>query len=319
MKNSSTLIAFISALSLHLIIGGLLLMNIDFSLPKEKPQTAIINASVVNQKMFDDLARRKDDKKLAEKTAQEKAEQAQQRLQREKQLAEEKRQKIESDRIQAEKQKVLRKKQETERIQAEKELAAKQLKQQQEADKAKKLADDKAKKEQAQRQEASKLAEEKRKKVEAERIQAEKVAQEKARKEAKIRAEKEAKRKADAAAERLRQDELDKQMAAEFADSFSDARSSKQLSEIARYKALIQDKISRNWQVEPDMKGKSCTLTIRLAGDGFVRDVKQVRGDPKVCDSAKRAVLKAKTLPIPADAEIASQFRDFDITLEPSF
>ena len=106
-------------------------------------------------------------------------------------------------------------------------------------------------------------------------------------------------------------------MEAEFADAFSSAQSSKQLSEIARYKALIQDKISRNWQVEPSMKGKTCTLAIRLAPDGLVLTAQRSSGDQKLCDSARRATLKAKTLPIPKDPEIAPQFRDFDITLEP--
>ena len=106
-------------------------------------------------------------------------------------------------------------------------------------------------------------------------------------------------------------------MEAEFEDAFSSAQSSKQLSEIARYKALIQDKISRNWQVEQSMKGKSCTLAIRLAPDGLVLSASRSSGDQKLCDSAKRATLRAKTLPIPKDPEIAPQFRDFDITLEP--
>ena len=65
------------------------------------------------------------------------------------------------------------------------------------------------------------------------------------------------------------------------------------------------------------MKGKSCTLAIRLAPDGLVLSAKRSRGDEKLCISAKRAALKAKTLPIPKDPEIAPQFRDFDITLEP--
>ena len=66
MKNSSTLIAFISAFALHIIIGGLLLISVDFSLPREKPKTPIIEASVVNQKLFDDLALRKKEKARAE-------------------------------------------------------------------------------------------------------------------------------------------------------------------------------------------------------------------------------------------------------------
>ncbi|MEH6454214.1 MAG: cell envelope integrity protein TolA, partial [Psychromonas sp.] len=139
----------------------------------------------------------------------------------------------------------------------------------------------------------------------------EKAAAEKAKK---VAAQKAAQEK-----ERLRQAELDKQMEQEFDDAFSSAQSSKQLSEIARYTALIQDKISRNWQVEPSMKGKTCTLAIRLAADGLVLSVNHSRGDTQLCESARRAALRARTLPIPKDPDISSQFRDFDITLEPEF
>ena len=115
----------------------------------------------------------------------------------------------------------------------------------------------------------------------------------------------------------MRQAELDRQMAAEFSDDFSSARSAKQLSEIAKYEALIRAKISRNWKVDPSMKGSSCTLAIKLAPDGLVLSARMSRGDKRLCDSARRATIQAKTLPIPKDPEIISQFRDFDITLEP--
>ena len=65
------------------------------------------------------------------------------------------------------------------------------------------------------------------------------------------------------------------------------------------------------------MKGKTCTLAIRLAPDGLVLSADKSKGDDKLCASAKRAALKARTLPIPKDPKIASQFRDFDITLDP--
>ncbi|WP_028863009.1 cell envelope integrity protein TolA [Psychromonas aquimarina] len=321
MKNSSTIIAFITALALHLIVGGVLLMNVDLSFTKEKikSSTPVIQASVVDQKLFDDLAQRKKDKQLADKRRIEKARQEKERIKR----AEAKRKKQEADRIKAEKAEIVRKKKEAQRIQAEKVLAAKKLKAKQEAAKAKKLADDKRRKQEAER----KKAEAKRKKQEAQRIQAEKAAKAKAAKikaekeakakAAKIKAEKEAKRRAEAEKERLRQAELDRQMESEFEDAFSSAQNSKQLSEIARYKALIENKISRNWQVDPDMKGKTCTLAIRLAPDGLVLSAERSRGDVKMCASARRAALKAKTLPIPKDPKIAPQFRDFDITLEP--
>lgn len=309
MKNSSTLIAFISALALHLIVGGLLLMNVDLSFPKEKDKPAIINASVVSQKLFDDLAQRKKEKALQEKKRIEQLRKEREREQRERIRAREKRKRIERERIQAAKAEALRKEREVQRIKAEKLLAAKKLRAKQEAEKAKKIADAKRKKQEAARLKAKKLAQEKRKREEAKRRKAEKIAREKAAKAAKIKAAKEK--------ERLRQAELDKQMEAEFADEFSSAQTAKQLSEIARYKALIQNKISRNWQVEPNMKGKTCTLAIRLAPDGLVLSVNRSKGDSKLCASAKRAALKAKTLPIPRDPEIAPQFRDFDITLKP--
>lgn len=299
MKDSSTLIAFITALLLHIIVGTVLLLNVNFPNLKTEPKNAapIINATVVNQKLFDDLAQRKSEKTQAEKK---KVEQEKQRIQQEKKKAEELRKKKETRRIQAEKAETLRKKKEADRVAAEKKRVAKQLKAKQDAEKAKKIADDKRKKQQAEN--ARKQAEEKRKKIEDEKIAAAKAA---------------AAAKAEQEKERLRRAELDKQMDAQFEDTFSNAQSSRQLSEIARYKSLIQDKISRNWQIEPSMKGKSCTLAIRLAADGLVISAQRSSGDIKLCESAKRAALKAKTLPIPKDPDISTQFRDFDITLEP--
>ncbi|PKG40335.1 cell envelope integrity protein TolA [Psychromonas sp. Urea-02u-13] len=328
MKNSTTFIAFITALSLHLIVGALLLLGMDFSLPKDKPkeEVVIINASMVSQKLFDDLAQKRvqnaADKVAAAKREIDKKRAEKARVKREKQVADKKRKQAEAKRVKAEKAEVARKQKVEDQILFEKIVAAKELR----AKKAKKVADAKRveKEKVRKKQEADRI---KKQKAETKRVEAEKLATAKALKEkkardAKLKADKAAKekaaqRKAKEKAERLRQAELDKQMEAEFADSFSSAQSSKQLSEIARYKALIQDKISRNWQVESSMKGKSCTLAIRLAPDGLVLSASRSKGDQKLCDSARRATLKAKTLPIPKDPEIAPQFRDFDITLEP--
>ncbi|GLS91962.1 protein TolA [Psychromonas marina] len=328
MKNSTTFIAFVTALALHLIIGAVILLGMDFKLLKDKPkeEVVIINASVVNQKLFDDLAKQKAqqeaDKLAAAKRKADQIRKEKARVQREKKLAEKQRKEIETKRIQAEKAEVARKKKEEERILFEEIVAAKALRAKKAAEEAKKVAEVERKKQEAER---VKQQQAETKRIEAEKVAAAKALKEKQAKEAKLKAEKEAKLKAEkvrqqkaaAEAERLRQAELDKQMEAEFADAFSNAQSSKQLSEIARYKALIQDKISRNWQVEPSMKGKTCTLAIRLAPDGLVLTANHSKGDQKLCDSAKRATLRAKTLPIPKDPEIAVQFRDFDITLEP--
>lgn len=303
MKDSSILIAFITALLLHIIVGTVLLLNVNFPKLKTEPKNSapIINASVINQKLFDDLAQRKSEKTQAEKK---KVEEEKQRIQQEKKKAEALRKQKETKRIQAEKAETDRKKKEAQRIVAEKALAVKQLKAKRDAEKAKQVADQKRKKQQAEK--ARKQAEEKRKKIEAEKIAAAKAAAS-------------AKAKAEQEKERLRRAELDKQMDAQFEDTFSNAQSSRQLSEIARYTALIQDKISRNWQTEPSMKGKSCTLAIRTTADGLVISAQRSSGDIKLCESAKRAALKANTLPIPKDPDISPQFRDFDITLIPEF
>lgn len=303
MKDSSILIAFITALLLHIIVGTVLLLNVNFPKLKTEPKNSapIINASVINQKLFDDLAQRKSEKTQAEKK---KVEEEKQRIQQEKKKAEALRKQKETKRIQAEKAETDRKKKEAQRIVAEKTLAVKQLKAKRDAEKAKQVAEDKRKKQQAEK--ARKQAEEKRKKIEAEKIAAAKAAAS-------------AKAKAEQEKERLRRAELDKQMDAQFEDTFSNAQSSRQLSEIARYTALIQDKISRNWQTEPSMKGKSCTLAIRTTADGLVISAQRSSGDIKLCESAKRAALKANTLPIPKDPDISPQFRDFDITLIPEF
>lgn len=292
MKNSITFIAFITALSLHLIIGAVILLGMDFSSLNEKPkqEVAIINASIVNQKLFDDLAQKKANNLAAAKRKEQQIRKEKTRIKREEKLAKKRRDEAKTKRIQAEKAEVARKKKLEDRLLFEKIVAAKELRAKKVAQKAKKLADAK--------------------RIKAEKIASAKALKKRQAKEAKLKAQK-------VAAERLRQAELDKQMEAEFADAFSSAQSSKQLSEIARYKALIQDKISRNWQIEASMKGKSCTLAIRLAPDGLVLSAKRSKGDQKLCDSARRATLKSKTLPIPKDPEIAPQFRDFDITLEP--
>lgn len=362
MKKSIDLIAFITALSLHLIIGGVLLMGIDFSFKKDKPQSAaIINATIINQNMLDDLAQNAERNKRVkeQKIDDERKEKARKAEQEKRDEALVKQQK--DDKIKEEKAEIARKEKEVERIENEKLAAAEALQEKQKAEEAekvlaeKKKADDAAKVladkkaaelAKAEKEKAAKVAEAKAIKDKADKDKAakekaakekaikekaakEKAAKEKAAKEkvakekaakakaAKEKAAKEAKRKAAAEKERLRQQELDRQMEAEFSDDFSSARSAQQTSEIAKYQSLIRSKISRNWKVDSSMRGRTCTLRIKLAPDGLVLSAVMSSGDKALCDSARRATLQANTLPIPNDAEIAGQFRDFDIKLEP--
>ena len=357
MKKSIDLIAFITALSLHLIIGGVLLMGIDFSFKKDKPQSAaIINATIINQNMLDDLAQNAERNKRVkeQKIDDERKEKARKAEQEKRDEALVKQQK--DDKIKEEKAEIARKEKEVERIENEKLAAAEALQEKQKAEEAEKVLAEKKKADvaakvladkkaaelaKAEKEKAAKVAEAKaikdkadkdkaaKEKAAKEKVIKEKVAKEKAAKEkavkekaakakaAKEKAAKEAKRKAAAEKERLRQQELDRQMEAEFSDDFSSARSAQQTSEIAKYQSLIRSKISRNWKVDSSMRGRTCTLRIKLAPDGLVLSAVMSSGDKALCDSARRATLQANTLPIPNDAEIAGQFRDFDIKLEP--
>jgi len=268
MKNKVTLRFFLISFALHLLIGLVLIISINFKLPTEKPKKTapLIHATVVSKKSFDDLMARKKQKILTEQRRIDQIKKEKERLKREKALKK--------------KQKALKKKQ-------------KALKKKQKALKKKQKAQ----------------------KIKAQKIKAQKIKEQKI-KEQKLVAEKKVKEKKEA--QRKHQAKLDELMQADFNKSFSSAKSTKELSEINRYKALIKDKISRNWQVDSNMKNKSCTLGIRLAADGLVLSVTRSEGDPEVCNSAKRATFKARTLPIPADPKILQQFLDFDITLEPN-
>ncbi|MGJ8581627.1 MAG: hypothetical protein ACSHWR_04865 [Psychromonas sp.] len=67
MKNSTNIIAFITAFALHLIIGGVLLMNIDLSFPKDEPEAvSIIDATIINQDMLESMAKHSEQQKQAQ-------------------------------------------------------------------------------------------------------------------------------------------------------------------------------------------------------------------------------------------------------------
>ena len=332
MRKHPAFVPFLIAAGLHLLIGIALILGASFSLPKDKPkkEVAIINATVISQKQFDDLANLKDAKRAAAQRKIDQIRAKKEKVKREKALAE--KQKIEKKkRKEAElkkqetlkKEQALKRKKEVERVKAEKLIAAAAVAKKKKELQAKKVADAKRKKKvEQERQQLKKIAAEKARadaKRKKDKQLKEKRLKDKKRKEAKARKAKLEKERKAADAARKKQAELDSLMAAEFDEEFSSAQSSKEQSEIARYQALIRDKISRNWQVEPSMKGKTCTLAIRLAADGLVLTVTRSSGNKELCASAERATLKVKKLPIPKDPNISSKFRDFDITLSPEF
>ncbi|MDH5433165.1 MAG: cell envelope integrity protein TolA [Gammaproteobacteria bacterium] len=157
------------------------------------------------------------------------------------------------------------------------------IKKEKEQARLKKLADEKLKKEEAER-----------KKKEAEETKKRKEAEEKAAKEA------------------LEQEML-AQMEADVAE-LANARENQILTEIDKYKNLIDGKIKRNW-IAPEIRG-FCIFRLKLAPGGLLLTVEEVEGDSAHCESGQRAIYKSEPLPVPKEPDIFEQVRNIKLTLD---
>ena len=98
----------------------------------------------------------------------------------------------------------------------------------------------------------------------------------------------------------------------------SQAASAAAQGEVDKYAALIKATVERYMILDPTMRGKTCTIGVRLASSGFVISVDNGQGDPAVCRSGKAAVLKANQLPVPKDPAAFEMLKEFNLKLEPS-
>lgn len=145
-----------------------------------------------------------------------------------------------------------------------------------------------------QQQEQERQAEAERQRREQERLEAERQARERAERERQLQ-------------ERLAEEQAARNR----------ARQQRVLTEVERYQALIRQTIQRNWIVDSSMRGKSCILNISLASTGFVTNVTVGEGDRAVCESARAAVLRAGSLPMSDDPDVAEQLRNIRLRVEP--
>lgn len=293
MKLSIKKSYLVASVGLHILLVGLLSVSFTATSPKQAtpmPQGEPIQAVTISQKAVDEQVKRLQ----AEKDKARRAEQERiAALERKLKQAEEKRQ-AEEERIKSLELQRKKKLEETEK--AEEAARKAKLKQKEEAEKAKQ-------------------AETLRKQKEAERVKAEKAAADAKRKREKEEAER--KRKAEEAKERAELEELMQQELEAESERMGAQRQAQVLSELDKYKALIVQKIRRNWLTDIRMSGKKCDLIIRLASDGLVISVDNGVGDPLVCDSARKAVLKANTLPVSVDPDVNQQMREIKLTMEP--
>jgi len=298
--------ALFYAILVHVVLFAILTISLDWSSEPEEPAVPvnIVKATSVDEKKVQDQLNKL---KKAEQDRIKKEQQRQKKLEDEAKKAREQRQAEERKLREIEKK----------RLQEKRELEKqKQMKQQELATQEKKLLDLKKKREaeeKARRTEELKLAKarEEKKRLEAE-AQKRKIEEEKRRKAE----EEEMLRQAMIAEEQaLMQD----QMAAEEAKLAAEREAQAQ-SEIDKYRALIRQKIERNWRKPSATRsGLSCEVFVRLIPGGGVSHVEITKssGDGIFDSSVEKAVRKAEPLPVPPDPDLFDRFRDVRFVFKP--
>ncbi|HEX9626789.1 MAG TPA: cell envelope integrity protein TolA [Acidiferrobacterales bacterium] len=160
---------------------------------------------------------------------------------------------------------------------------------------------------QAAETEAKRAAEQKRKQEEERKRQAA---------EAEKKRQAEAQRKQEAERRQEAESALKQQLAAEEQE-LAQARAQ---TEIARYEALIRQKVERNWARPPGApQGMECRVRVRLVASGEVLQatVVQSSGNAAFDRSVENAVYKASPLPIPDDKTLFDYFRELEFKFRP--
>jgi colicin import membrane protein len=216
------------------------------------------------------------------------------------------------------KEDLVKKQEEAKKLQAEKEAEVKKkreadiaLKKKKEADKKKELekkkADEKAKQEKKKKDElAKKKKEEEIKKKKAEELKKKKAEELKKKKAEEKKRKQELERQAE---QQLMQDEL----AEEAEEARRAARQGQLLTEKQRYVAMIVERVRQSWFTDDTMNGKECVISLSLASNGFVINMKVEGGDTGVCNAAVNAINRVGRFPMPEDPELNAEFRQLKL------
>ncbi|GGJ03536.1 protein TolA [Shewanella hanedai] len=294
---------------IHIGVIIILIMGVDFA-EKPKPQvqasSPAVQAVVVDQKK---VAQHVERLKAEKREAERKEKSRQDELERK---AKQARQERENEQAQIKKLEQQRKQKELETKNAN---AAAKVAQQQEKQ-AKELAK-KAEAERKQKESERKASEAAAKKA-AEKRKQEEAAAKKAADERKRKADAERKRQAEEEARRQQEQMMQDALAAEQA-SLSQTRNKQVTSEVQRFTSMIIATISRNVQQEESMRGKSCTVWVRLAKDGFVTSSRIVDGDPILCRATQTAIQKIQRLPISTEPDVYDKLKELNIIYRPEF
>jgi len=280
-----------ASVGLHAVLFGFLVFSFSFdSTPAVPPPGKVIEAVIVDESLVRQEMQKLENQEKADEEA----------ARRRRQEAEEARRRAEEEAAQLEKLKA-------ERVKAEQEKQAREEAEQQRRvrlEKERKEAEAKAERERQAREEAEtkRLAEIERKRKEEEarlaRVQEEKRKAEEARKaeEKRLREAEEARRRAQ------REEELRLAMAEE-----ERRRQAEESGLLAQYKAIIQQRVQRNWIRPPEAQaGLECGLFVSQIPGGEVVGVRfgRCNGDEVVRRSIESAVLRASPLPPPPDPSL---------------
>lgn len=117
---------------------------------------------------------------------------------------------------------------------------------------------------------------------------------------------------------------LKEQLAAEEKSRQQQRRQQEQtqqtMSEIAKYEALIKQKVERSWARPPNsQKNLECSVRVRLVQSGEVMSAQVVRssGNDIFDRSVENAVYKASPLPLPEDKSLFDHFRELEFKFRP--
>ncbi len=280
------------AIVVHLIVGVLLMLNIDWPAQAVSPpaaQPAPVQANVVSEAEI---------RKQMEAVQQKEEARKQKQLEAEKKLEEIlNRKKEEEERLAK-----IQERQEAEEREAE-QLAKQKEQEQQELAKLERERELKREREEEQRREQAEA--ERRRKEEAERKRKEEA-------ERQRKAEEEQRQK-ELAAARQREEELQQELERERVQRRVD-------SALAQYIPIIKQKVSRNWNRPASLQTNSeAHVNVRLSQAGEVISARIVKssGNPVFDRSVENAVLKASPLPIPQERGVNEEFRNLRLRFKP--
>ncbi len=295
-KSPGSLKAWLLTIALHLVVIGLLVIAFRWPTPSGD-NAQVIEAVVVEdqqakqrqaeaEKKKREAARRKHEQELARKQAE--AEKKREAEKRKKAAAASKRAETERKRAEAEQRRLAE------------ERKRKEAEEQKQAQEQRRLEEERqrlAQERQRLQEQKQRLEEERKRKEEEDRQRAE---EERKRKEA--------------------EEQLAAAVAAEERQREEQARRARALTVVEKYKALIRQKVSRNWARPPGTeKGLQCLVRVRLVPGGEVLQVKIIRSSgSEVFDrSVENAVRKASPLPLPEDEDLFEYFRELEFLFNP--